>query len=178
VTVSEVGIPTSPPTRSARILVDKRANLPAPASIDSTGIRLQQSGMISTDTAITLVNPTDAVEAGTLELFDENGAPLTVTTVGGMTDSSFAYSIAAQGAYVLQTNGASAEAAAGWAVATPSSGSPAPIGAGVFQLSTAGVLVTEAGVPAATPTQKVRIYVDRSAGHDTGWRWAIRATRH
>ncbi|MEJ2145304.1 MAG: VCBS repeat-containing protein [Acidobacteriota bacterium] len=290
VTVSEVGIPTSPATRSARILVDKRENLPAPASIDSTGVRLQQSGMISTDTgfaavnlggktahlnyrlrdlqgqmlaegtgtleagahvakfvdelqevssfelppdfastnglgtleitsdqplsvlalrqttnqrgdnlltttpiadesaaastdplrfpqftdgggsdtAITLINPTDAVEAGILELFDENGAPLTVTTVGGMTDSSFAYSIAAQGAYVLQTNGASAEAAAGWAVATPSSGSPAPIGAGVFQLSTAGVLVTEAGVPAATPTQKVRIYVDRSGGHDTG----------
>src|SRR5262249_17210252 len=34
--------------------------------------------------------------------------------------------------------------------------------------SQGGVLVTESGIPAATPTTKARTYVDTSAGHDTG----------
>ncbi len=290
VTVGEVGIPTSPPTRAARILVDKRSSLPGPASLSALGIRLQQNGMISTDTGfaavnlgaktahltyrlrdlqgqllaqgtgtlesgahlakfvgelqevssfvlppnfasspglgtleitsdqplsvlalrqttnqrgealltttpiadesrtasthalrfpqfadgggsnttVTLINPTEAVEEGTLDLFADDGSPLEVTSVGGETGSSFAYSIPAQGAFVLQTNGGSTAAVAGWAMATPSTGSSTPIGAGVFQLSTSGVLVSEAGVPSSASTRHVRLYVDRSGGHDTG----------
>jgi hypothetical protein len=38
----------------------------------------------------------------------------------------------------------------------------------VFRLSQGGVVVTESGVPAATPTTRARIYVDKASGHDTG----------
>jgi hypothetical protein len=44
----------------------------------------------------------------------------------------------------------------------------APIGAGVFSFSPAGILVTESGIPSAAVTSRARLYVDKSKGHDTG----------
>jgi hypothetical protein len=43
-----------------------------------------------------------------------------------------------------------------------------PAGAGVFELTQGGILVTESGIPSAVPTTHARIYVDTSGGHDTG----------
>ena len=51
---------------------------------------------------------------------------------------------------------------------TPNPGNSTPIGAGVFSFSPAGILVTESGIPSAIPTTHARIYVDKSAGYDTG----------
>lgn len=120
------------------------------------------------NTTVTLMNTGDSVLEGTLELFTDDGSPLEVTTTGGQKASRFDYSIPAQGAFLLQTDGSSTEIRAGWAQAVPRAGSQTPIGAGVFQLSSGGVVVTEAGVPAAVPSRNIRIFVDRTGGHDTG----------
>jgi hypothetical protein len=51
---------------------------------------------------------------------------------------------------------------------TPDAGTATPLGAGVFGYNPGSCLVTESGIPAAVPTTHARIYVDLSAGHDTG----------
>ncbi|MGH8248864.1 MAG: hypothetical protein ACREUU_20845, partial [Gammaproteobacteria bacterium] len=50
----------------------------------------------------------------------------------------------------------------------PDDGGAAPAGAGIFSLVQNGTTTTESGVPAALATTSARIYIDRSAGHDTG----------
>jgi hypothetical protein len=69
---------------------------------------------------------------------------------------------------MFQTDGSPAGASIGWIRLTPAAGSTAPVGAGIFHLTQNGVLVTESGVPSAIPTTRARIYIDKSAGHDTG----------
>jgi hypothetical protein len=51
---------------------------------------------------------------------------------------------------------------------TPDSGTSAPVGAGIFQYSSGGVLVTESGIPSAARTRHARVFVDNFSGHDTG----------
>ena len=117
-------------------------------------------------TTVILVNTSGATENGTIEIFENSGAPLIVTS-NGTTASTFNYSIPASGAFVFQTNGSPTSARPGWVKVTPSSGS-SPVGSGIFSYSPGGMLVTESGVPSAVPTTKARVYVDKSKGHDTG----------
>jgi hypothetical protein len=42
------------------------------------------------------------------------------------------------------------------------------VGAGVFRLAQGGSVVSESGIPAAVPTTRARIYVDKTTGRDTG----------
>jgi hypothetical protein len=52
---------------------------------------------------------------------------------------------------------------------TPGVGSASPVGAGVFRFATPqGLVVTESGIPSAVPTTHARLFVDKTAGHDTG----------
>src|SRR5207249_3662944 len=95
-------------------------------------------------------------------------APLRLTNSGGTSGSTFPYSIPAGGAFIFQSGGSPAAPRVGWVKATPYPGSSAPVGAGAFSYSPAGILVTESGVPSAIPTTNARIYVDKSGGHDTG----------
>jgi fungalysin metallopeptidase (M36)/pre-peptidase/fungalysin/thermolysin propeptide len=117
-------------------------------------------------TTVILVNTSGATESGTIAIFDNSGAPLTVTS-NGTTAATFNYSIPANGAFVFQTNGSPAAARPGWVNVTPVSGN-SPVGSGIFSYSPGGMLVTESGVPSAVPTTKARVYVDKSNGHDTG----------
>jgi len=119
-------------------------------------------------TALVLLNTSNAVEAGTLQVFDDNGAPLAVNQVGGTTDSSFRYSIPVGGVFRFQTDGFPASVKAGWVLLTPDAGTSTPVGAGVFSYGSGGILVSESGIPAAVSTTHARVYVDLSQGHDTG----------
>jgi hypothetical protein len=51
-------------------------------------------------TALVLLNTSGAVEAGTLQIFDDSGARLAVNQVGGVRDSSFKYSIPVGGVFL------------------------------------------------------------------------------
>jgi Zn-dependent metalloprotease len=119
-------------------------------------------------TSIILSNTTGATETGTLAIFDNDGNALSVQAVGGSVASTFSYSIPASGTFVFRTDGSPADAHAGWVKVTPSAGNNAPIGAGVFSFSPAGILVTESGIPSAVPATRARLYIDKSKGHDTG----------
>lgn len=44
----------------------------------------------------------------------------------------------------------------------------APLGAGIIGYAQGGILVTQSGTPPADPTTHARIFVDLSAGHNTG----------
>ena len=101
-------------------------------------------------------------------IFDDKGTPLTLRESGGTTGSTFPYSIPAGGVFVFQTDGSPAALRVGWVKLTPNADNSAPVGAGVFSYSPAGILVTESGIPSAIPTTDARIYVDKSDGHDTG----------
>jgi hypothetical protein len=118
-------------------------------------------------TGLILLNTSTDLEAGTVEIFDDTGAPLPLREAGGSTASSFPYSIPAGGTFVFQSDGSSIEPRVGWVRLTAHVGRT-PVGAGIFSYSPAGILVTESGIPSAAPTTLARIYVDKSGGHDTG----------
>ena len=119
-------------------------------------------------TTILLLNTSISRETGTMTISDDNGEPLVVNQVGGIKGSSFAYAIPPGGVFVLQTDGSASDVKVGAVRLTPDAGTSTPAGSGIFRYSTGGVMVTESGVPAATPTTHARIYVDKSGGHDTG----------
>jgi hypothetical protein len=119
-------------------------------------------------TSVVLLNTSAGTETGTVSLFADDGTALALRPVGGSSAASFSYSIPASGFFVLQTDGSPGSTQVGWAKVSPAAGTNAPIGAGIFSYSPAGILVTESGIPSAQPTQKARLYVDLSNGHDTG----------
>jgi hypothetical protein len=119
-------------------------------------------------TSVVLLNTSTTTETGTIALFSDTSAPLVVQTTSGVSGSTFPYSIPASGSLVLQTNGSPSSTQVGWIRVTPNPGSNAPVGAGLFSYSPAGILITESGVPSALPTTKARLYVDKTNGHDTG----------
>jgi hypothetical protein len=119
-------------------------------------------------TSIVLLNTSSGTETGTLQLQDDNGNPIVVTLAEGGSGSSFNYSIPTGGAFRFQTDGVPTTAKVGWVQVSPDTGASTPVGAGVFGYNPENVLVTESGVPAADATTHARIYVDLSAGHNTG----------
>jgi hypothetical protein len=119
-------------------------------------------------TTIVLLNTSAAPESGTISIFDDAGRPLAIRPIGGALASTFSYSIPNGGTYVFQTDGSSQTTRTGWIQLTPNTGNISPAGAGIFSYSPNGILITESGVPAANPTTRARIYMDKSGGHDTG----------
>jgi photosystem II stability/assembly factor-like uncharacterized protein len=119
-------------------------------------------------TSVILLNTSSVPETGTLEIIDANGAPLTVTQVGGPADSSFRYSIQPDGVFRFQTDGFPAEVKSGWLRLMPDSGTLTPIGSGVFSYNPETTLVSESGIASAAATTHARVYVDRSSNHNTG----------
>ncbi len=118
--------------------------------------------------SLILLNTSNAAETGILQIFDNHGLPLSVTPVGGATDSSFDYSIPAGGVYLLRTDGSPVDAKVGWIQLIPGEGTSTPVGSGVFGYNQANKLVSESGVPAALATTHARVYVDLSRNHNTG----------
>lgn len=119
-------------------------------------------------TTMILMNTSNATEIGVLRLYGNNGSPLTVNLVDGRAGSAFRYSMLPGSIQVFQTDASPASAAIGWAEVTPDPGMYAPVGNGIFHFSLSGMLVTESGIAAATPTTHARIYIDMSDGHNTG----------
>ena len=119
-------------------------------------------------TSLVLLNTSNGIETGTLQILDDNGNPFVVNQVGGTSGSTFRYSIPNGGVFRFQTDGSPADTKAGWVQLTPDTGTSTPIGAGVYSYNPEDVLVTESGIPAAHSTTHARIYVDLSGGHDTG----------
>ncbi len=120
-------------------------------------------------TSVTLLNTSGVIERGALLIWDNNGAPLVVTQVGGTPRSLFRYSIAAGGVFHFQTDGLPADfIKVGWVQMIPDPSSPAPVGSGLFSYNPGGTLVSESGIPAADSTNHARVYVDLSRNHNTG----------
>jgi hypothetical protein len=119
-------------------------------------------------TSLILLNTSDSIERGTLQILNDDGGPLVVNSVDGVTGSSFGYSIAPGGAFRFQTDGVPAGVKTGWVRLTPDSLSSTPIGSGIFSYNPSSILVTESGIPAAGSTTHARIHVDLSGGHNTG----------
>ena len=89
--------------------------------------------------------------------------------VNGPSQSSFDYSIPPGGVFTLQSDGSPTVANAGSVQVEPNGSNPnAPVGAGVLSFTQGGALVTESGIPSATPTTRARIFVDLTGGHNTG----------
>lgn len=119
-------------------------------------------------TALILLNTANAMETGTFQILDDNGIPLAVNQDGGITGSSFRYSIPSGGVFRFQSDGVPESAKVGWVQLTPDNGTSTPIGAEVYSYNPGNILVTESGIPAAIPTTHARIYIDLSGGHNTG----------
>jgi hypothetical protein len=119
-------------------------------------------------TSLILMNTSNALETGTLQIMDNKGAPFVINPVGGTSGSSIRYSIPPNGIFRLQTDGYLKNAKAGWVRLTPDAGTATPIGSGVFGYNPADVLVTESGIPSTSPTTHAHIYVDLSGNHNTG----------
>ncbi len=118
-------------------------------------------------TSLALMNTSGSTESGSFQVLDKDGNPLSITQAGGMSTSTFSYSIPPGGAYRFQTDGSSDAIKAGWVMLTPSAGNT-PVGMGVFSYNPADILVSESGIETVIPTRHARIYVDFSNGHDTG----------
>jgi sugar lactone lactonase YvrE len=119
-------------------------------------------------TSLILMNTSDQIETGSLQILDNNGAPLVVRQVGGATDSTFYYAIPAGGAFRFQADGFPADAKVGWVRLVPRYLNSTPVGSGVYTYNPGSVLVSESGIPSAFPTTHARIYVDLSKDHNTG----------
>jgi hypothetical protein len=119
-------------------------------------------------TALALMNTSKEVETGRLEILNDDGSPMTVSQVGGASNSTFRYSIPAGGAYHFQTDGSATNARAGWARLIPDASTSTPVGVGIFSYNPENVLVSESGISSATPTTHARVYVDLSNNHNTG----------
>ncbi len=118
--------------------------------------------------SIVMMNTSTTRMTGSLEIFGDNGSPLSIRPVGGSSGSAFPYVIEGGGSALLESDGSSSQLVRGWVRLTPDPGSQTPSGAGLFRFTQNGVVVTESGVPSANPTTLARIYIDKSFGHDTG----------
>ncbi len=119
-------------------------------------------------TTLILLNTSASTERGTLQILDDDGAPLAVNQVGGTADSTFRYSIPSGGAFRFQSDGFPAETRRGWVKLTPDVFNSAPVASGVFGYNPGDVLYSESGIPAAGSTTHARVYVDLSDEHNTG----------
>jgi sugar lactone lactonase YvrE len=122
-------------------------------------------------TSIFLLNNTTSPQTGSMRLSKNDGTPLIIhpaLPVGWSAGSYFAYSIPPGGFLVFQSDGSPPVVTAGSVQVIPDPLRTTPAGAGVFELTQGGILVTESGIPSAVPTTHARIYVDTSGGHDTG----------
>jgi hypothetical protein len=120
-------------------------------------------------TSLTLLNTSSNTETGVLKFFNNAGDSQAILRVGDASpNDTFRYSIPPGGLFRFVSDGSPVTAVTGSIQLTPDNGTSSPVGAGILSLSQNGVLVTETGIPSATPTRHARIYVDKSGGHDTG----------
>ena len=119
-------------------------------------------------TQFVLVNPTDSTLTGTLQFLSQGSAtsaasPLSIT-MEGQAANTFAYSIPARSAKSMKTPGTASTIQSGSVRIIPDANNSVPTGLGVFSYKQGGFTVSEAGVPAVTPSTAVRLYAEMSGG--------------
>ncbi len=119
-------------------------------------------------TSIILLNTSNQVEAGILQIRDRDGNPVIVKQAGGAAGSAFSYTIPSGGLYRFQSDGSSETMKTGWISLAPTEGTQSPIGSGVFSYNPQEVMESESGIPSANATTHARVYVDLSGHHNTG----------
>ena len=119
-------------------------------------------------TTLALLNTSIRPQSGNLYFYAGEGAALTVNLANGGSGTSFPYYIPVGGAFIFQTSGLGTDISTGSVQVIPDITSVTPAGAEIISYSPGGTLVSETGVPSATPTTHARIYIDKSGGHDTG----------
>jgi len=117
-------------------------------------------------TAFLLINNSDAGRTATLDLFNGDGTPMTVT-IGSTSSSRFTTTVPARGAAQLITAGQSDRGALGWA-RIASDGAVG--GAAVFSTfeKDSGFPVSEIGVPGTQAEARCLLYVREKDGGLTG----------
>src|SRR5690606_38336204 len=96
-------------------------------------------------TSLVVSNLSASTATSTLKFFDEQGNPLSLTTVEGI-DDTFEMAIQPFSSKSLETDGSTSPATAGYAVIE----SNVPVeGTAIFRVSSVGTVVTEAGVGSA-----------------------------
>jgi sugar lactone lactonase YvrE len=121
-------------------------------------------------TQLVLINPHDQEIRGRIRLTSSAGTPLALT-LGGVTSDQFPYVISPNGAFRGQFTLAQG-VGVGYAVVELDQGPGLPAGSAVFQFTAGAATITEAGVLAARPTTRARIYADQ-AGTRTGVAMAL-----
>ncbi len=123
-------------------------------------------------TQVVLVNPSDTTKTGSVVFFNQgltfgsaNPISMTVNGQGGL---SFPYNIPPRGAVRLSTSGLGDATVVGSVRINGDPNQSLPSAIGVFSLTTAGITVTEAGVPALAATS-LRLYAETTAaGNESG----------
>jgi hypothetical protein len=119
-------------------------------------------------TQFVLVNTTSGVSKGTLQFYPSGSlspvlpAPVSVT-INGQTGNKFAYSIPAGTAIKLKTSGAGPSVQVGFAQAVADPGYITPTGVAIFsETGGDGTTISEAGVPANSPSSDMVLYAEGS----------------
>ena len=118
-------------------------------------------------TQLALVNPTDSRIEGTIEFVNEAGSAVTLTA-GGQVNNTFRYNLGPRESFSLKTSGAPPAVTVGSVRVVPLVSNPAPAGLAIFSYRQAGVLVTEAGVPAVARSTAFRMYVEAAGNFEEG----------
>jgi hypothetical protein len=119
-------------------------------------------------TTLLLVNTSDVQESGTLYFFKSDGSPYKVRLhPEEEAVSQHQYTIQANGALRILTDGAPSETTAGWVQLVPSKG-VTPAGVGILGYHSHGILVSEFGAPPAASTTHARMFIDCSSNRETG----------
>jgi len=112
-------------------------------------------------TQVVLINSTDTPTSGTVQFYGQGsgsvaGAPLSLV-VNGQLSTSFTYSIPPRSSVKLATSGLGTVITSGSVRVLTASGPP-PTSLAIFTYRSNGVTVSEAGVPAVTPSTAFRMY--------------------
>jgi hypothetical protein len=107
-------------------------------------------------TQFMLINPTDDVIAGTLNLVGQDGSNA----------ATVRYSIPARASWRYAASSADASVHVGSAAAVPDQSNAAPVGIAVFSYRVGGITVSEAGVPSLETGAGFRMFVETSASGD------------
>lgn len=120
----------------------------------------QMADGLGTSTLFTVINLSPVPANTQIEFFDDSGSPLPVEVEGvaGLV-TSVEFGIEAARSKKVQTLGTSAFATGGWARLTSTQPTR---GTAVFQYSTEGTVLYEAGVADSPPTDEGRLFVSRS----------------
>ncbi len=115
-------------------------------------------------TQIILANPRNVEVTATVELYQSNGSPLTIT-LNSTTHHTFSYTIKALGSLFLKSSGAGSQVHTGWVrvkSATPLSGSL------TYSYLSGSKVLSEGGMDPSTPTNQFCFPVDARYDYYTG----------